>query len=304
MKFSEIQINAASDRAIAGIQKHVPKISLFANSFSGRPGQAYNGVAVPIFQNLTTGSKTVITQGVSANLLTDKYCSGEQMNGATIPLDRLFVKSYALTDYEVGATDNLYLADGAGAIADQLGHDVADYVFRTVLDTNASIQNAGVAITALDNKAAFANLFATAAENDMNPYDCVLALDAPLFASLLGSLDSYVYGGPEAIRDGVIPGLYGFRGVVCMPKLTDSQGAGTRGFIIQWNSIGVASRWNKPAIDGYDAAWAATDDKTGMPIGFRVFEDKCKGAAMFSGEILFGAKVIQPEGILKIAPTT
>lgn len=290
MKFSEIQINAASDRAIAGIQKHVPKISLFANSFSGRPGQAYNGVAVPIFQAGAVSAYT--TQGQGANLLADKYCNGEQMNGTVIPLDKLFVKSYALTDYEVGSTDNLYLADGAGAIADQLGLEVANYVFGTVLDDVSITKTASTPTT----KKGFAGLFSEAATQGLNPYDCVLALNAPTFASLLGELDSYVYGGPEAVRDGVIPGLYGFRGVVVAPTLP----TGVNGFIIQWNSLGVASRWNKPAIDGYDAAWAAVDDKTGMPIGFRVFEHLCKGAAMFSGEILFGAKLVQPEGIVKI----
>lgn len=297
-KFSTLQINVASDQAAVGIQKHIPQISLFAKSFSGRPGQPYNGVAVPIFSNLS-GVSTYTTQGAGASdLLTDKYCNGEQLEGAVIPLDKLFVKSYALTDYEVGSTDNLYLADGARAIGDQLGLEVANYVFSNVL--SSSEITATTSLTALSDKAGFANLFAAAANAGANPYDCVLALDPTTFAKLLGTLDSYVYGGPEAIRNGVVPGLYGFRGVVCAPTLPTALSGGG-GFIIPWESIGVASRWNRPAVDGYEASWAATDEKTGMAIGFRVFENLCKGAAFMAGDILFGAKLIQPEKIVKIA---
>lgn len=291
-KFSQEQLNVASDRAAIGIQKHVPKISLFAKSFSGRPGQPYNGVAVPIFSNLSGVGK------YSPGALDDKYCNGEQLEGAVIPLDQQFVKSYALTDYEVGSTDKLYLADGAQAIGDQLGLEIANYVFANVLSSTEI--TATTQLTALTDKAGFANLFAAAANAGANPYDCVLALDPTTFAKLLGTMDSYVYGGPEAVRDGVIPGLYGFRGVVCTPTLPAAM-SGTGGFIIPWESIGVAARWNKPAVEGYQAAWATVDEKTGMPIGFRVFEHLCRGTAYIAGDVLFGAKLINPSKIVKIA---
>ena len=38
-----------------------------------------------------------------------------------------------------------------------------------------------------------------------------LALSGEYFYSLLAGLDANVYGGTEAIRGGVIPGLFGFR---------------------------------------------------------------------------------------------
>ena len=285
-KFSQEQLNVASDRAAIGIQKHVPKISLFAKSFSGRPGQPYNGVAVPIFSNLSGVSK------YAPGTLEDKYCNGEQLEGAVIPLDQQFVKSYALTDYEVGSTDKLYLADGAQAIGDQLGLEIANYVFGGVLSSADITLSASTPNT----KAGFAGLFASAADAGANPYDCVVALNATTFATLLGTLDSYVYGGPEAVRDGVVPGLYGFRGVVVAPTLP----AGVNGFVIPWESIGVAARWNKPAVDGYQAAWATVDEKTGMPIGFRVFEHLCKGAAFMAGDVLFGCKLIAPQKIIKL----
>lgn len=286
-KFSDIQLAVASEQAIIGIQKHVPKISLFAKSFSGRAGQPYNAVAVPVFANLS-GVADVDFKDPTA----DKYCSGEQLEGAMIPLDKQFVKSYAMTDYEVGSTDNLYLADASRAIADQLALEVANYVFGTVLSSADITATTSTPST----KQGFAGLFAAAASADVNPYDCVVALNATTFATLLGTLDSYVYGGPEAIRNGVVPGLYGFRGVVCAPTLP----ANTNGFIIPWESLGVAARWNKPAVDGYEATWTVVDDKSGMPIGYRVFEHLCRGTAYIAGDILFGAKLLQPAKIVRI----
>jgi hypothetical protein len=288
MNFSQIQLNVASESAIMGIQKHVPKISLFAKSFTGRPGQPYNGVAIPLFANLS---------GVSTydpNSAEDKYCEGETLQGAVIPLNKLTVKSYTLTDYEVGSTDNLYLADGARAMAEQAVLDIANKIF-TGTDALGSSEITATTSTP-STKAGFAGLFGAAANAGANPYDCVVALNATTFSTLLGTLDSYVYGGPEAIRDGVVPGLYGFRGVVVAPSLPE----GVNGFIIPWESIGVASRWNKAAVDGYDAQWTATDPKTGFTVGFRVFEHLCSGTAKMAADVLWGVKLIQPSKIVKI----
>ena len=286
-KFADLQLAVASEQAIIGIQKHVPKISLFAKSFSGRAGQPYNAVAVPVFANLS-GVSDVDFKDPTA----DKYCNGEQLEGQMIPLDKQFVKSYALTDYEVGSTDNMYLADGARAIADQLTLEVANYVFGTVL----SSEEITVSASTPNTKAGFAGLLAATANAGANPYDCVVALNANTYSTLLGTLDSYVYGGPEAVRDGVVPGLYGFRGVVLAPTMP----TGINGFIIPWESIGVVNRWNKPAVDGYEATWVATDDKTSFSIGYRVFEHLCRGTAYIAGDVLFGAKLIQPSKIVKL----
>ena len=136
----------------------------------------------------------------------------------------------------------------------------------------------------------FAGLFGVASDAGVNPYDCVLVLNAASYAALMGTLgDSYMYGGPEMIRSGVVEGLYGFRGVVCSPFMP----SGTKGYIIPWNSLGVVSRWDKPAIDGYEDTWTAVDPKTGFTVGYRVFEHLCKGKAFIGGNCLFGAKVLQ-----------
>lgn len=296
MKFSEIQLNVAADQAISGIQKHIPAISLFARSFSSQAGEQFNGVAVPVFAN-DDGAKVQD----ATNPATDVWGNGEALNGAVIGLNKNISKVYTLTDLEASAADNLYLADGARAIADQLTMAACKYVFaETLKDSNLEAVLGEDALssctaTAPSDKAGFAGLFATASDAGLNPYDCVLALNATKFAALMGALDSSVYGGPDAVRNGVIEGLYGFRGVVMSPFLN----TGVKGYIIPYNCLGCVSRWDKPAIDGYSDVWTAVDPKTGFTVGYRVYEDLASGKAFIGGNILFGAKVLQ-RGIIKL----
>lgn len=294
MKFSEIQLNVAADQAIAGIQKHVPAISLFARSFNSRPAEQFTGVAVPAFANLSGAS----VQDAN-NLTSDIWCNGEELQGSVVSLNKNISKVYALTDYEAANTDNLYLADASRAIAEQVTLEAVKYVMQTTLgDANLSAfaDLSDISADAPTSKAGFAGLFNIASQKGANPYDSVVVLDPATFSALLSSMgDSYVYGGPELVRTGVVEGLYGFRGVVACPQLA----AGTKGFIIPWNTLGVVSRWDKPAIDGYSDTWTAVDPKTGFTLGYRVFEHLCKGKAFIGGNVLFGAKILQ-KGIIKL----
>lgn len=233
------------------------------------------------------------------NLTSDVWCAGEELQGAVVSLEKNISKVYALTDYEAAATDNLYLADGARAIADQVTLEAAKYVFTNVLaDANLStVQTvADYTETMPTNKAGFAGLYGVASDKGLNPRDCVLVLNGSSYSTMMGTLgDSSVYGGSEIVRSGYVERLYGFRGVIDSPIMPE----GAKGFIIPWNSLGVVSRWDKPAIDGYSDVWTAVDPKTGFTIGYRVFEHLCKGKAYIGGNVLFGAKLLQ-KGIIKL----
>lgn len=168
----------------------------------------------------------------------------------------------------------------------------------TLGDANLSTfaELSDISADAPTTKQGFAGLYNVASEKGANPYDCVAVLNPATFAALLSSMgDSYVYGGPELVRGGFVENLYGFRGVVGCPQLA----SGTKGFIIPWNCLGVVSRYDKPAIDGYADTWTAVDPKTGFTVGYRVFEDLRRGKAYLGGNVLFGAKILQ-KGIIKL----
>ena len=113
---------------------------------------------------------------------------------------------------------------------------------------------------------------------------------------MLSALDYTVYGSADAIRNGVIPGHYGFKGFVCAPNLPE----GVNGAIICDTAVGVASRYLFPGTEGaYPEAWAATDE-SGFTIGYRRFMDLATGSNKFAADVLFGAKLLQPTKIVRL----
>lgn len=301
MTFQDMQINVAANRAAIGLTKHIPKISVFAKNFSPVGDYQYNGVAIPVLGN-TAG---VTTHQAPGTITADVWCDNlEQAEGVRIGLNKNFIKSYTITDYEAGVTEknDLYLADMGYAIGDYVGQEVAKYVFQTALGAAEISAAAGAAISTLSaamptTKSGFTNLLAVACDNGVNPYDSVLVLNPTSFAGLLDALQYQVYGSQDAVRYGVVPGFAGFKDVVLAPELTGN----IKGLIIPWNTFGVVARWNRPAAGGMGVvdAWAEVDEKTGFPFGFRAFYHNCGGKLIFGGDVLFGAKIVQ-KGIIPL----
>ena len=123
-----------------------------------------------------------------------------------------------------------------------------------------------------------------------------MALKPTQFATVLGQLDANIYGGSEAIRLGVVEGLYGFKGFVCAPNLPE----GVDGVIICDTAVGVASRYVYPGTEGaYPEAWSATDED-GFTIGYRRFMNLATGTNMFAADVLFGASILQPSKCVRL----
>lgn len=68
--------------------------------------------------------------------------------------------------------------------------------------------------------------------------DTVLALDPTSYAELLALMDANVYNSADAIRDGKIEGLYGFKAVIQMNDLP----TGCKGALIPADAIAFATR--------------------------------------------------------------
>jgi hypothetical protein len=281
MAFSDLQLKVASETAIMKLQRHMSSIKYFAKDLKPMAGTKYAGIAVPVYS---------LTEAAEFDATSNNYCNSEGVDGVVVTLDKHFVKSVALTDLQNGEADINFLRDGSAAIAEVLGHATNKYVYGLINATNvsksASFNGA--------SKQAFADLFKIADDNGVNPYECVLALNATMYSKLLSTLDANVYSTDEAIKWGVIEGLYGFRAVVMTPYLPE----GTVGAIIPYNTIGVCSRLNVPAINGYVNLFTG-ETEDGFGIQFRVFENLCEGKAVLAGDVLVGAKILQ-DGIVRL----
>ena len=283
MAFSDLALKAASESAVMAAHKNLAKLSLFAKNFSELQGVPGKSIAVPVYN---------LSAAAAFDAVNNNYGSGaNEIGGELITLDQHLVKSVAITDIEEAETGIRWAADSAYALADMLTRGVNDYVFGLFNATNVTLS-----ADTPSTKATVAGLYAVAEDNDIPVDRCIVALKPTQFATVLGQLDSNIYGGSEAIRLGVIDGLYGFKGFVCAPNLPE----GTNGVIICDTAVGVASRYLFPGTEGaYPQAWSATDE-SGFTIGYRRFMDLATGSNKFAADVLFGAKILQPTKIVRL----
>jgi hypothetical protein len=274
MAISDLAIKAASESAVIAVERHLSQFKTFAHNFSPESGVHYGAVAVPVY-NLSASAEFV--EG------TKDWCNGaNSLDGAVITLEKHYINTIQLPDTVNGEADINFVRDGAAAIAGKLALDAEKYVYSKFTTDNT------VSATMPTTKAAFAGLMKVCDDNGIDPYQCTLVLNAESFGSLMSTLDANVYGGPEAIRNGMIEGLYGFKAV----QMTGALPTGMKGLIVPYGVAGVVTRVNKPAINGYDSTWTV-EDPNGIGIGFRSFEHQCFGKALLGGDILVGAAVLQ-----------
>lgn len=278
MAYSDIVLKAASEEAALGIQEHTVNLKYITHDYSPMAGSKYSGVAIP----------TIALSAGEFDANDNNFCNAQGIGGAVVTLDKQYKAAITMTDVQNGESDVNILRDGTRAITNAITTAVNKYAFGT-LSTDLSASFSG------STKSAYADLFKVATDNNIDPYKSTLVLTPEYFAKLLGTMDANIYGGSEAVRAGVVPGLYGFKAVEASPHLPD----GIKGFIIDESSFAVVSRLDSPAVDGYPVTYVGqTDD--GFAIQFRMFEHLCEGRMILAGSILVGAKVINPNGIVKL----
>lgn len=284
MAFSDLQMKVTSEFALQTLHSKLEPVTDFAHNFRDLEDRKGASIVVPTFE---------LSSAAEFNASTNNYFGGvNEIGGQVVTLSSHYVKSLAITDRDMAETEVQFNRDGGIAIGDTLGRAIYTGVIGLLNDTNVTLS----AENTLSAKGDFAGLFKTVYDNNLDIGETVLMLAPQYFANLLGTLDAYVYGGPEAIRGGRIPGLYGFKSVVCAPGLAD----GWKGALVDRNSIGVASRYLAPMAGAYVNAWKATDPINGLTIGFREAADLASGVRYLAGEVLFGANIIRPTGLVSI----
>lgn len=278
MTHSDIALKAAAEQAALGIKEHTVNLQYLTHDYSPVAGTKYSAVLIPTI-NLSAGE---------FDESSNNFCNAQSIGGTVVTLDKRYKAAVTLTDVEAGETEVNVMRDGAKAITNAITTSVQKYVFGA-LSTDLSASFSG------STKSAYADLFKVASDNDLDPYNCTVVFTPEYFAKLMSTLDANVYGGSEAIRDGVVPAMYGFNAIQTSPFLAD----GIKGYIIDNSSFAVVTRLDKPALDGYPVTFVGKDD-SGMAIQFRAFEHLCEGREVLAGSILVGAKVINPKGIIKL----
>ena len=281
--FDDLKMKVAAEASIQAMHAEMAKLQDFVHDYTELEGRKGEAIAVPVID---------LSASAEFDADTNNYCNGQnEVDGATVNLDKHFVKSVMITDRQLAATDFNWLRDIATAETNVIARSINKYVFGLINETNCPLS----ATLDVTSKTAVANLYKIATDNDIPVGDAVVVLGPVDYAKVLSYLDSNVYGGSEAIREGRIPGLYGFRAFVCSTFLNE----GVKGAIVSRDAIGLASRYLEPMEGAYPDAWRASDGDIAT-IGFRHFANLCTGRRYLACEALFGAKVLQKNKIVRL----
>lgn len=127
--------------------------------------------------------------------------------------------------------------------------------------------------------------------------DTVLALAPDYYARALSLFDSSVYGSTDPIKNGMIPGLYGFKSVICMKDLPST----VKGALIPANAVGVVSRGAAIADTSCYAEFGNVSDEAGFTMSIFRHTAPATGQSYVNATTLFGAKILQPSFVKYIA---
>ena len=149
-----------------------------------------------------------------------------------------------------------------------------------------AVTNVGAASSFVKSGVAKIAAAVSNATNGLRVRFSTLALSGEYFYTLLSGLDASVYGGKEAVREGVIPGLFGFGKVMLM------QGLAIPGFVCEPSCIAFAARGFRPADDRpYNAVREIKDNESGLTLTLVEYPDGPSGDLSESVTCRIGADV-------------
>ena len=164
---------------------------------------------------------------------------------------------------------------------------------QTAVTNLVTKANFAKSVTSVGNAASFVKAGVTkiasaveSATNKLRVKFSTLALSGEYFYALLSGLDANVYGGTEAIRNGSIPGLFGFRKVMLV------HGLEIPGFVCEPAAIAFAGRGFRPADDRpYTAVREIKDPESGLSLTLVEYPDGPSGDLSESVTTRIGAAV-------------
>ena len=304
----------AANTAILKAQRAIAKLTKFATDFTPEAAQPGSTMMIQFFDD---------GEAAEYDASTNNYLTAD---GSTSFIPVTFTnhpkKSFAFTPEDFLAVNGSRFWENSGAASGRaveiaILKTVSQYINATKIPTSGTdsyTDDTGRTTgTLLDfgtwNEKVFSgtvdkNMVAVACREacdaaEINPGECVLMLNASAYGRVLASLDANLYGGPEAIRFGMIEGLYGFDAVMENDLLLKNQNL--IGCIIPRNAIGIAGRI-LPVVNPklYEEVGTVTDEHSGLTLQFRRTGDQATDRSVMTCEALFGAKLLQPTKIVRV----
>lgn len=258
-------------------------LGAFSTDLSGELLGPSKSVEVPLVEMDEAG--TFVRSGENANNFARPAGTPKT---ATVTFGDPIIAGFAVTADQASKIDKRWWEGKAELNATAVAASASTAVTNLVTKTNFAKKILNVGSSDAFAKSGVAKI-AAACENRTNKLRVkfsTLVLNGEYFYNLLSGLDANVYGGTEAIRNGVIPGLFGFGKVMLM------HGLDIPGFVCEPSAIAFASRGFRPADETpYRAIREIKDPESGLVLTLVEYGDGPTGDLSESVTTRIGAAV-------------
>ena len=267
--------------AIQGFTDIVAPITAFSYA-TNQAGAALNDVIkVPFVQNTSGSSAFTYAAGYSG--------AGNGVTGKDITLNSLLYQPVSLTDADFAQLSPEVVARLGRVAGAKLGADVVSASFAAVISQANFALSGSYTSTNFTGAIALADLDKQANDQKWPEADRSIICGTTLWQSLLNNSAvnaAYAYGGSEAVRDGRIPSVFGFKPYKVNTPLPNSD----TGFAVNPQAILLGQAWHQPRGEANTIVNSAmgSDAKTGLTIGFRSWYDPSKATTVSIIDCLFG----------------
>lgn len=277
MAFNELQLKVAVQAAVDASKPEIAPLTLFAHSYNSEiDGVFGSAIAVPT------------TDLEATEFGTNGYMGEDEFGGELVTLDKHFTTSLRITDKNLAYT-GIDFARNAGK---SIGGAIGRACYKAAVAAAEASTKAGTLgndVFALPELAMTKGL----------PVHGSVALVAPaVWTLIMKNIGAYsIYGGTSMIQEGIANNCLGFKAVLPCPYLTET----TKALVIAENALATAARYLPPVFEDGVVTERVADEKTGFAYGLRQFNDNKMGYGYVAGVCLFGTKIVDAKGVLKLA---
>lgn len=280
MALQNLGLTTAANEACISLGAGIKKIMPFAHSLNAEAGRRGEIVKVPVYQ----------AEAGEFNELTNNYAQLSNVVGVDVPLSCHPVAGFEATDVQLSQSDVNYFADGGRAAALAIARKMNKDFFQLVPADNP------LSATLTSTKQGFADLYAVAVNNDIEPSNAVLVLKPAEYAKLLGTVGDTAIVGTNALETGMFRGFVGFDYVIASPYLND----GVKGFIAEKGAMAFGGRGIEVDATAYREVGTVADEGTGAPITLLSFTKPETGASHITATGLYGCKIVDASHIVTL----
>ena len=280
-------ISYAAGKAIIGAQRALSRISAFTTNFSDEcVKEVGDTLVVKVFKG---------GEASDFDINDNNYATTDgSLEHVPITFNKHIKHTFSFTDEDATKFNTTGIwADAGKAAGKILARGIEGFISGKINGNDITAKHTINTVT----KANIAKLRKQCAAVDCDPADSVLLLAPDPFADLLALLDSNIYGGAEAIKNGKIDGLYGFKCVMENTRLPSD----TVGAVIPDTALVAAGR--KVPVNcrnSYDEVDEIVDENSGLILGMRRHGDPARGENFCTLEVLMGSELAQPDKCFRL----